>query len=112
MQERDGETFPVAYHTTRLKKAKFNYSTMEKELLAVIEGIKEYYYYLYGDQFTLETDHMPLSSLRASRNANIRLMRWALYLQQFNFKIRHIKESTNVAADLMSRLLEGDYVQN
>ncbi|KAK4325292.1 hypothetical protein Pmani_004105 [Petrolisthes manimaculis] len=84
-QEKDGEIFPVAYHSRKMKPAEINYSTVEKELLAVVEGIKKYYYYLYGDKFVLETDHMPLESLRTSKNANARLMRWALYLQQFNF---------------------------
>ena len=70
MQERDGEVFPVAYHSRKLKPVEINYSTIEKELLAVMEGIKKYYYYLYGDQFVLETDHMPLLSLGTSKNAN------------------------------------------
>ena len=98
--------YPVAYHSRKLKPAEKNYSTVEKELLAVVDGIKKYYYYLYGDQFTLETDHLPLSSHRSSKNANARLMRWALYLQQFHFKIKYIKGSANIGADLLSRLLE------
>ncbi|XP_076047435.1 uncharacterized protein LOC143028970 [Oratosquilla oratoria] len=108
MQERDGDIFPVSYHSRKLKPAEWNYSTVEKELLAVVEGIKKYYYFLYGDKFILETDHLPLSSLRTSKNANARIMRWALYLQQFNVVIRYIKGSSNVGADLMSRLLEKD----
>ncbi|XP_069975057.1 uncharacterized protein [Penaeus vannamei] len=106
MQETDGEIYPVAYHSRKLKSAERNYSTVEKELLAVVDGIKKYYFYLYGDKFLLETDHMPLESLRTSKNANARLMRWAMYLQQFNFAIRYIKGSANVGADFLSRLVE------
>ncbi|XP_069993534.1 uncharacterized protein [Penaeus vannamei] len=106
MQETDGEIYPVAYHSCKLKSAERNYSTVEKELLAVVDGIKKYYFYLYGDKFLLETDHMPLESLRTSKNANARLMRWAMYLQQFNFAIRYIKGSANVGADFLSRLVE------
>nr|XP_027219647.1 uncharacterized protein LOC113811983 [Penaeus vannamei] len=105
MQETDGEIYPVAYHSRKLKSAERNYSTVEKELLAVVDGIKKYYFYLYGDKFLLETDHMPLESLRTSKNANARLMRWAMYLQQFNFAIRYIKGSANVGADFLSRLV-------
>jgi len=109
MQETDGEIYPVAYHSRKLKSAERNYSTVEKELLAVVDGIKKYYFYLYGDKFLLETDHMPLESLRTSKNANARLMRWAMYLQQFNFAIRYIKGSANVGADFLSRLVENNW---
>ena len=105
MQESEGGIFPVAYHSRKLKAAEKNYSTVEKELLAVVDGIKKYYYYLFGAQFILETDHMPLTSIGTTKTANARLTRWALYLQQFNFLIKYIKGSDNVGADLMSRLL-------
>ena len=88
-----------------MRAAEKNYSTVEKELLAVVEGVKRYYFYLYGEEFVIETDHLPLASLRTSKNANARLMRWALYLQQFQFSVRYIKGKTNVGADCLSRLL-------
>lgn len=80
MQETDGEIYPVAYHSRKLKSAERNNSTVEKELLAVVDGIKKYHFSLYGDKFLLETDHMPLESLRTSKNANARLTRWAMHL--------------------------------
>ncbi|XP_037789363.1 uncharacterized protein LOC119584788 [Penaeus monodon] len=107
LQEFDGRLFPVAYHSRRLSKAECNYSTVERELLAVIEGIHKFYYYLCGAKFTLETDHMPLSQLKRSKTANARLMRWGLYLQQFEFTIRYIRGTENVGADLLSRLISG-----
>ena len=105
MQENEGGIFPVAYHSRKLSSAERNYSTVEKELLAVVDGIKKYYYYLYGAQFILETDHMPLTSIGTTKTANARLTRWALYLQQFNFAVKYIKGSENVGADLLSRLI-------
>ena len=108
MQESEGGIFPIAYHSRKLKPAERNYSTVEKELLAVVDGIKKYYYYLYGAPFILETDHMPLTSLSTTKTANARLTRWALYLQQFSLSVRYIKGSDNVGADLMSRLLADD----
>ena len=105
MQEINGQLFPVSYYSRKLRAAERNYSTVEKELLAVVEGVKKYYFYLYGDEFMLETDHLPLASLKTSKNANARLMRWALYLQQFQFSVRYIKGQTNVGADFLSRLV-------
>ena len=104
MQEHHGQMFPVSYYSRKLRAAERNYSTVEKELLAVVEGVKKYYFYLYGDEFVLETDHLPLASLKTSKNANARLMRWALYLQQFAFSVRYIKGKTNIGADFLSRL--------
>ena len=105
MQENNGQLFPISFYSRKLKAAEINYSTVEKELLAVVEGVKKFYFYLYGDNFILETDHLPLASLRTSRNANARLMRWALYLQQFAFTVRYIKGQANVGADFLSRLV-------
>ncbi len=107
LQERDGDIFPVAYHSRKLKPAEKNYSTVERELLAVVDGIKKFYFYLYGNEFVLQTDHMPLESLRTSKNANSRIMRWALYLQQFQMRVQYIRGRDNVGADVLSRLLEG-----
>ena len=105
MQENNGQMFPVSYWSRALRTAEKNYSTVEKELLAVVEGVKRYYFYLYGEEFVIETDHLPLASLRTSKNANARLMRWALYLQQFQYSVRYIKGKTNVGADCLSRLI-------
>ena len=105
MQESNGQLFPVSYYSRKLRAAEKNYSTVEKELLAVVEGVKKYYFFIYGDEFVLETDHLPLASLKTSKNSNARLMRWALYLQQFQFTVKYIKGQTNVGADFLSRLV-------
>lgn len=59
----------------------------------------------------LETDYMPLESLRTSKNANARLLRWAMYLQQFYFAIRYINGSANLGVDFLSRLVENDWTR-
>ncbi len=52
-QEKDDDIFPVVYYSRKLKSAEKNYSTVKRELLAVVDGIKEFYLYLYGDEFVL-----------------------------------------------------------
>lgn len=49
------------------------------------------------------TDHNPLVFLSRMRNANQRIMRWSLIIQDFNLEIRYKKGKDNVLADALSR---------
>ena len=82
------------------------YSVIEKECLAVVWGTQKFEQYLYGRQFVIQTDHAPLVYLERSKVANGRLMRWALALQSYTFRIEAIKGSDNVGADYLSRIPE------
>ena len=103
LQEEEGVLKPVAYASKRLNAAERNYSTIEKECLAVVWGIGKFRVYLYGTHFVLETDHQPLQFLRRAKTENSRLMRWAIMLQDHSFTVRVIPGKDNVGADFMSR---------
>ena len=104
LQEHDEIKFPVAYASRKLLDRERNYSVIEKECLAIVWGIEKFYRYLIGREFVLETDHQPLLYLNKAKVANARLMRWALSLQPYRFRIRAIKGSENVGADYLSRV--------
>ncbi|XP_033761705.1 uncharacterized protein LOC117343459 [Pecten maximus] len=104
LQEDEGTLFPVAYASRKLKGGETSYAVVEKECLAVIWGILKFQKYLYGRQFTLETDHQPLLYLNKMKGTNARLMRWALQIQPYRFTIRAIRGKDNVSADCLSRL--------
>ncbi|KAK6166422.1 hypothetical protein SNE40_023117 [Patella caerulea] len=95
---------PVAYASRKLKDSETRYSTIEKECLAIVWSIQKFTRYLYGVEFVLETDHQPLIYLNRSNMTNSRLMRWALILQPYRFRIEAIKGSANVGADYLSRI--------
>ncbi|VDH97682.1 Hypothetical predicted protein [Mytilus galloprovincialis] len=104
LQDEDNIRLPVSYASKKLKASERNYSTIEKECLAIVWAISKFQRYLYGKQFILETDHQPLIYLQKSKIANARLMRWSLLLQPYRFRIVAIKGKDNVGADFLSRI--------
>ena len=70
MQEHDGKLFPVCYGSKKLSSAERNYSTIEKECLAIVWGFKRFHLYLYGVPFVLQTDHEPLKYMNSAKFAN------------------------------------------
>lgn len=94
---------PVAYAGRKLLDRERRYSTIEKECLAVVFGIRHFDYYLRGKEFILEVDHKPLVYLTHFKGGNDRLLRWALCLQGYRFRIVHICGKNNVGADYLSR---------
>ena len=60
----DGKEKPIAYASRSLNTAERNYSTTEKEALAMIFGVKNFHKFLYGQSFTMKTDHKPLRVTR------------------------------------------------
>lgn len=103
LQLENDEKLPVAYASRKLQDREQSYAVIQKECLAVVWGVQKFHQYLYGHEFLLETDHQPLTYLDKSKTENSRLMRWALLLQQYRFRIVTIKGSDNVGADYLSR---------
>ena len=103
-QEVEGEEKVIAFWSRQLNKAERNYSTVEREALAVVAAIKEFFPYLYGRSFILLTDHNPLTSLRGLKDTGGRLTHWLLFLQQFDITIKYRAGRNNGNADAMSRL--------
>ena len=104
LQEYDGKLMPVAYASQKLHQREVKYSVMEKECLALVWAVKHFHLYLYGQEFTLQTDHEPLVYLNKCKISNNRILRWALSLQPYSIYIQAIKGIDNVGADYMSRM--------
>lgn len=102
-QVHDGKEVPIAFASKHLNTAEQNYSTTEKECLAILYGCQQFERYLSDREFLIVTDHSALQWLMNSRGNNKRLMRWALALQELSFKIVHRKGKVNVNADALSR---------
>lgn len=98
---------PLAYASRTLNDHEINYATIEKELLAIVWGVKYFRPYIYGREFDLESDHQPLKWLLckySGRDISPRLQRNLIDLGEYNFKIEYIKGKYNYIADFLSRI--------
>ncbi|KAJ8021906.1 hypothetical protein HOLleu_39239 [Holothuria leucospilota] len=105
----DGQERPVAFASRTLSASEKNYSQIEKEVLALIFGVKKFHQYLYGRKFTLVTDHKPLLKILGPKSgiptlAAARLQRWALLLASYQYEIEFRKTEEHSNADALSRL--------
>lgn len=99
-----GSDKPIAYASRTLNDSEVRYSTIEKELLAIVYATKYFRPYLYGRRFNIITDHKPLQYLMNIKEPNSRLTRWRLRLEEFDYKIIYQKGKTNTNADCLSRV--------
>lgn len=99
-----GQDKPVAFASRTLNESEQRYSTIEKELLAIVWACKYFRPYLFGRKFTIVTDHRPLTWLFNLKEPNSKLVRWRLKLEEFDYKIVYKKGKLNSNADALSRV--------
>eukprot|EP00731_Ephydatia_muelleri_P010157 Em0005g743a len=107
-QVQGGTERVIAYWSRKLQKAERNYSTTEREALAVVASLKEFYPYVYGFPCKLITDHNPLTSLKGIKDVGGRLTRWLLFLQQFKLDFQYKPGRLHTNADTLSRIPSRD----
>jgi hypothetical protein len=95
----------VIYYVSRtLNNAQLNYSTIEKELLAVVFTLDKFRSYLLGSKIIIYSDHAALKYLFSKKDAKSHLIRWILLLKEFDIEIKDKKGTKNVVADHLSKL--------
>nr|GEV30312.1 hypothetical protein [Tanacetum cinerariifolium] len=95
---------PLHYASKTMSEAESNYTTMEKEMLAVVYAFKKFQSYLILNKIIVYTDHSALKYLFAKKDSKARFLHRVLLLQEFKFKVIDTKGAENLAADHLSRL--------
>nr|GEW15485.1 reverse transcriptase domain-containing protein [Tanacetum cinerariifolium] len=95
---------PIHYASKIMTEAELNYTTTEKEMLAIVYAFKKFCSYLIMNKSIVYTDYSALKYLFAKNDAEARLLRWILLLQEFDFKVIDTKGAENYVADHLSHL--------
>ncbi|RDX75487.1 Retrovirus-related Pol polyprotein from transposon 17.6, partial [Mucuna pruriens] len=94
----------IAYASRTMDPAQQNYTTIEKELLAIVFALDKFHSYLLGSKIVVFFDYAALRYLLKKPDAKPRLIQWMLLLQEFNIEIRDKKDAKNSVADHLSRI--------
>ncbi|CAH9083337.1 unnamed protein product [Cuscuta epithymum] len=103
-QTKDKHFRPIYYASKTLAGPQLNYTTTEKEFLAIVFALEKFRPYIILSKVFVFTDHAALRYLLQKNDARPRLLRWILLLQEFYVEIKDRKGTANQAADHLSRL--------
>ena len=104
LQGTDDQLHAIAYASRSLSPPERNYSTTERECLAVIWALEKWRFYLEGKRCQVVTDHQALTWLFRKAQLTGRLARWVLRLQDFSFDITYRRGELHVVPDALSRV--------
>ncbi|XP_062530656.1 uncharacterized protein LOC119630752 [Bombyx mori] len=101
--ESSNDERPIEYASRLLTSAERNYSTTEREALAVVWAVERFRGYIDGHLVHVRSDHQPLKWLFSVKSPSGRLVRWAMKLQAYDLQIEYTPGKVNVIADTLSR---------
>ena len=105
----------ICYASRALTKTEQNYQNLEREALGTIWGMEKFHYFLYGKEFTLETNQKPLVSIYKKHMIDISPRVQRLIVRSFPhlpFKVVYKKGVDIPVADALSRVTPMDPEDN
>ena len=101
---KDGKERFISFGGRGLHAAEKNYSSCERELLAIVVGVQHFHEFLAPKPFVIRTDNLALKYLNSVKNITGRLGRWNLVWSSYTYRVEHIKGKKNIVADRLSRI--------
>ena len=90
-QRLDKKPMAICYASKTLIEAQINYTTRDKELLAVVYALEKFRPYILRSKIIIYTDHVALKYLLSKKETKPRVIRWVLLLQEFDLEIKDKK---------------------
>lgn len=107
---------PLAFLGGSFTGAQEHWSTYEREAFAIVQSIRKLDYMFACEESTvIFTDHRNLLFVfhptaierTLGRHKVLKVLRWALYMSTFTYRIEHVPGTQNIMADIMTRWLRG-----
>ena len=83
-QRKDKKPYVIYYASKTLNSAQMNYTTTEKEYLAVVFACEKFRSYLGGSPVVVFSDHAALKYLISKKDSKAKLVQWIFLLQEFD----------------------------
>ena len=103
MQREDEGLKPIGYFSKKLNRCEKKYCCTDKEALGIIKATRFFHHYLWGKQFSIITDHQPLTSVFKKKTHSPRMSRYMLEMRDYSFTIIYKRGATNYVPDALSR---------
>lgn len=99
----DGKFHAVHYMSKKTSPTEQNYHSYELEALAVVEGVRKFRKYLFGIHFKIVTDCSAFQKTLYKKEVSMKVARWVLFLQDFDYEIVHSAGKKMLHVDSLSR---------
>ena len=105
----EGETVttdhPVAYVSGLFRGSQLNWAALTKEAFTIYMSVKKLSFYLTDADVLLKSDHLPLKKFLQKNTLNNKVNNWAMELEAFSIRFKHVSGKANILADMCSCLV-------
>jgi hypothetical protein len=101
-----GKDRPIAFASRQLTISERNYSTTDRECLAMVFSAKKFRHYLLLNPVVFFVDHLALRYMVNKPDLSGRVARWVLLLEELDYVVEYKPGRLHKQADHLSRLSE------
>ena len=92
----------IPYASRQLRPHKMNYPTHDLELTVIVHALRTWRHYLYGEIFSIFTDHKSSKYIPTHKELILRQRRWMELMKVYDYTIEYHPRKENVVADALS----------